>query len=228
MVHGQGPFEFVLDTGNGAPVEMFVSPSLQRRLGLVDTPGSSPFATVQLDALELGDWRHQNVQASVLDAMDQIGARIGVELAGNLGFHVLRHWQVRIDYAQNRVQLSQSDGAEFTEGVPFASGPGGAFVLLPVKVNHQGPFRFLVDTGASVTVIAPRLAREMGLAGQPIDAMGVQGALTAETFTLDSLEVAGRTVERLEAGAIDVFDYTSQAAGMPVDGILGYSFGSFW
>jgi predicted aspartyl protease len=177
-----------------------------------------------LDTIEFGDWRFHDVPAGVLEAMDQIGARIGVELAGNLGFHLLRHWRVEIDYAGGRIGLSRGAGPAAADGSPFEPGPGGAFILLPVCVNGRGPFRFLVDTGASSTVIAPHLARELGLVGRPIEALGVQGRLAAESFTLDSLEAGGQIVEQLDASSVDVFDYTSQAAGTAVEGILGYSF----
>src|SRR3982074_3598920 len=36
-------------------------------------------------------------------------------------------------------------------------------VLAPVKINDQGPFRFIVDTGASHSTISPRLAAALGL-----------------------------------------------------------------
>jgi hypothetical protein len=156
--------------------------------------------------------------------MDHIGARIGIELSGNLGFHLLRDWRFEIDYAKNKILLTRDSGADADNGSPFESGPGGAFILLPVRVNNQGPFRFLVDTGASSTVLAPQLARKLGLSGHPIEAMGVQGQLAAETFSLDSLEAAGQVVRQLDSGSVDVFDYTSQAAGTSIEGILGYSF----
>lgn len=221
-VNGQGPFDFILDTGNGAPVEAIISPSLQHKLGL--TAADGPFPIVRLDALHLGDWRHEHVQAGVVEAIDHIAAQIGVELVGNVGFHLLRHWPIEIDYARSEVRLGHADGSPADAGSPFDTGPGGAFVLLAARVNDRGPYRFLVDTGASTTAIAPRVARELGLSGTPAEALGVMGKLAAESFVLDRLEVAGRVVTDLEAGSIDVFDYTSQAAGTTVDGILGYTF----
>lgn len=223
-INGQGVFDLIVDTGNGAPVEMLISPSCQRTLGVSTVGGSSPFPVVRLDAVELGDWRLENVQAGVLDAIDQIGERIGVGLAGNLGFHILRQYRIEIDYQLSRLRLSASTGTVAHAETPFETGLGGAFILLPVRVNGRGPYRFLVDTGASSTVLAPGVAHELGLSGSPIEAMGVQGELRAETFVLDRLEVAGQVVHDLDAGAVDVFDYTSQAAGTTIDGILGYSF----
>lgn len=222
-VNGQGPFDFVLDTGNGAPLDLLVTPSFQRGLALAELPVSHPFPVVRLNELELGAWRLSDIQAGVLEAMDQIGSRIGIPLAGNLGYHLIRQWRIEIDYGQKVIRLGR-DAWIPGGGTPFATGPGGAFIILACHVNDRGPFTFLVDTGASSTVLAPRLARELGLSGSPIEALGVQGDLAAETFRLGRFEVAGQVVENMDSGSVDVFDYTSQAAGTPIDGIIGYSF----
>jgi hypothetical protein len=55
-------------------------------------------------------------------------------------------------------------------------------------------------------VISPRLARDLHLVGEPVEPVGVQGGLAAETVVLESLEVAGLTVPNLLAAAIDIFE----------------------
>jgi len=58
--------------------------------------------------------------------------------------------------------------------VPAAAGPStvkfalemDGRVVLPVRINGQGPFRMRLDTGASRTVLAAGLARRLGLAAQ--------------------------------------------------------------
>jgi Aspartyl protease len=41
-----------------------------------------------------------------------------------------------------------------------------ALIVIPVKINHAGPFDFIVDTGSQVTVIDPSLAFELSLNSQ--------------------------------------------------------------
>jgi len=36
-------------------------------------------------------------------------------------------------------------------------------VLVPVTINGHGPFRFIVDTGANHSTIAPRTVQTLGL-----------------------------------------------------------------
>jgi predicted aspartyl protease len=219
-VNGAEAADFVLDTGNGAPVPLVVNPSLVHRLGLSPEGEGGPFPRVRLSRFELGAYALHDVEAGVLGAMDDIADRAGVRVAGNLGFAFLNRWRVRIDYAHCRLGLAPGGGA----GMPFETGPGGAFILLPAEIDGRGPYRFLLDTGASASVISPRLAAELGLRGSPAEAVGVMGDLPAQVVTLPTLRAAGHTRRDAPAAVIDIFDFTSQAAGAAVDGILGYSF----
>jgi predicted aspartyl protease len=36
-------------------------------------------------------------------------------------------------------------------------------IVVPVMINGQGPFRFIVDTGASHSTVSPQLAARLGL-----------------------------------------------------------------
>src|ERR1700730_9625183 len=66
-------------------------------------------------------------------------------------------------------------------------------VLAPVMVNGQGPFRFIVDTGASQSTISPRLAQTLGVdqtAERPMRVNGITG----------TADVPSATIHRLQAG----------------------------
>jgi hypothetical protein len=223
QINGEGPFDFVMDSGNGAPLDLLISPSLQGKAGLIAEPAESSIPIVSIDSIQFGGWTIRRAQAGVLEELDQISAKVGASIVGNVGYHALKSWRIEIDYARQLVRLG-GDATRARAGTAFESGPEGAFILLPVFINDSGPFRFLLDTGASTTVLSPRLAKDFGIKGAPIEAMGVQGDLAAESITLKRLEAAGQVVMELEAGIIDVFEYTSRAAGVQVDGILGHTF----
>lgn len=64
-----------------------------------------------------------------------------------------------------------------SEHVNVVTGPNGATaVLLPVTIHGQGPFTFELDTGASTSLIAAELARQLSLpiagSSQPIRGIG--------------------------------------------------------
>lgn len=65
-----------------------------------------------------------------------------------------------------------------TEKVKVVHGQNGAtLVLLPVKINGQGPFTFALDTGASTSLIDRPLAQQLKLPqnGTPQPIAGVSG-----------------------------------------------------
>lgn len=90
--------------------------------------------------------------------------------------------------------------------------------MAPVFVNGRGPYAFVVDTGASRSVIAPRVAAELGLvpqASRPLALRGVTGGDVVPSVLVESL-AAGDLIlsnQRLPVVAPNVF--------ADADGILG-------
>ena len=68
-------------------------------------------------------------------------------------------------------------------------------IMAPVMINGQGPFRFIVDTGASRSAISPQLAARLGLAPSIESSLTVQGVTGAE-------QVPFVMIDRLQAGDI--------------------------
>lgn len=85
----------------------------------------------------------------------------------------------------------------------------------PVRVNGQGPFEFVIDTGANRTVISRELAVALRLpAVGPTAVHGVSGVETAETFEINRLDVDAVASRRLRAPA-----FSRDRLG--TDGLLG-------
>jgi len=91
-------------------------------------------------------------------------------------------------------------------------------VMAPVFVNGKGPFRFIIDTGASSSAIAPGVSAALGLEPdetRPISLRGVTGAQQVPSIFVDSLE-AGEI--RMEGKRMPVID---PGVFADADGILG-------
>ena len=91
-------------------------------------------------------------------------------------------------------------------------------VMTQVMVNGKGPFRFVIDTGASRSTLAPHLARSLGLkpsVGRNVILNGVTGALEVPTVAVDSLEIGALKFENQNLPVI----FTSIMGN--ADGILG-------
>jgi len=64
-------------------------------------------------------------------------------------------------------------------------------IWAPVLINGQGPFRLVLDTGASKSALLPRVARALSvpLAPSTIRVHGVTGSVDVSTITIQQLEV---------------------------------------
>src|SRR3954462_7821043 len=65
-------------------------------------------------------------------------------------------------------------------------------VMTHVMVNGKGPFRFVIDTGASRSTLSPHLARTLGLnnsVGRNVMLNGVTGAAEVATVAVESIEL---------------------------------------
>src|SRR4051794_5415847 len=91
-------------------------------------------------------------------------------------------------------------------------------VMTHVMVNGKGPFRFVIDTGASRSTLAPHLARALGLkvsVGRNVMLNGVTGAAEVPTVAVDSLEIGSLRFQQQNLPVI----FTSIMGN--ADGILG-------
>ena len=91
-------------------------------------------------------------------------------------------------------------------------------VMTTVMVNGKGPFRFVIDTGASRSTLAPHLARALALkpsVGRNVMLNGVTGAAEVPTVAVDSLEIGSLRFEKQNLPVI----FTSIMGN--ADGILG-------
>jgi hypothetical protein len=91
-------------------------------------------------------------------------------------------------------------------------------VMTHVKVNGKGPFRFVIDTGASRSTLAPHLARALNLTpsvGRNVMLNGVTGAAEVTTVAVDSLEIGALRFDKQDLPVI----FTSIMGN--ADGILG-------
>ncbi len=104
----------------------------------------------------------------------------------------------------------------------------GNFLLIETKWDRHGPYRFLIDTGSSVTLVTPALAHRYpgrGAAASPAPPLRVRGA---EGSIVELPRSSLRRIELGEARFEDVevllYDCAALSAhlGVPIDGVLGF------
>jgi len=90
-------------------------------------------------------------------------------------------------------------------------------VVAPVTINGQGPFRFIVDTGANHSVVSSSLAARLGLdASGTGEVHSIQGVAPATLTNVGSIAFGAVT---LSSGQTPILDNTRVLAGEA--GILG-------
>lgn len=90
-------------------------------------------------------------------------------------------------------------------------------ILAPVMVNGEGPFRFVVDTGATHSVVTPSLVTQLGLVASADRSILVRGVTGAA-------QMASVRIDRLQAGALRFEDREMPIVNSVLsgaDGILG-------
>lgn len=106
------------------------------------------------------------------------------------------------------------------------AGRGGAVLLVGVHVNGAGPYNLVLDTGATLTCIDERLARQLALPRRT-DAVGlgagVGGSGRVALVHVDSIRVGSSTVTNLTACVLDLRHLRDLGAG-GVNGLLGLNF----
>ncbi len=111
-INGQGPFDFVLDTGatftcvDNELAEKLKLPEWKGSLGTVVVgPGGGGMKLLKLDTLEVGGAKASGLTACSID-LDRM-APPGVGLKGLVGLNFLKSYRVTIDFAKKNLRLDK-------------------------------------------------------------------------------------------------------------------------
>lgn len=98
-------------------------------------------------------------------------------------------------------------------------------IAVKIKVNGKGPFRVIFDTGAPMTVLTSKLAREAGLAtNRPAGGFGLFGA-GGGPMTIKSLMVGDLEAKDVQGMVMDHPTVRELALALgPLEGIVGFPF----
>jgi predicted aspartyl protease len=99
-------------------------------------------------------------------------------------------------------------------------GSGRAVAL--VNINGQGPFRFIIDTGANRSVLSQALATRLGLAHAGIGLVhSIDGAEPAQLVNIDSLSFGALRLSGGETPVLDSEMLDGEHGLLGVDGMAG-------
>jgi predicted aspartyl protease len=113
---------------------------------------------------------------------------------------------------------SQISSASGERKVVFDFVENTSLVVVPVRINGHGPYRFLLDTGASNTVLSLSIADGLGIPrGRSYTLATGGGNVTASVRKLSAFTVGPARLENVEAAVANVPLFKT----MKVDGVLG-------
>ena len=111
-------------------------------------------------------------------------------------------------------------GTTSATGATSRDGSGRAVAL--IKVNGQGPFRFILDTGANRSVLSQALATRLGLAHSGVDMVhSVNGSELAKLVEVESLSFGALRLSGGETPVLDSPMLDGEHGLLGVDGMAG-------
>ena len=241
---------FVLDTGSGMSV---ISEETAKKLSLRPVArggqaravgGGGKFDIVYgfLDSIELGDVRVESVPVYIRHFYDEKNP-----VDGYLGLSVIAKFIASVDYGEKvfmlrrpsenfvkdlwGIRISRNSVQPLAPGVleiPLRTTSSG---FLSGEVHLEGierPLNFIVDTGASVSVVSERLTKEEDLSNylEPtrLRIYGAAGiADDVKSLLLPKVMLGTITRERISAAILDL-DPVNETAGFTQMGILGANY----
>jgi len=240
---------FVLDTGSGMSV---LSEETARKLDLKPVAkgglaravgGGGRFEIVYgyLDSVELGEVRIENVPVYIRHFYDTHNP-----VDGYLGIAALAKLVTAVDYGTRRMTLirqrsktdlssvvdqpTKSENIEVRPGVDFpVRTTSSGFLSGEVMIEGiSKPLNFIIDTGATVTVLSERAAAlEEALAFIQPNRMRVFGAAgvteNVKIALLPKIAIGSYTREKVSAAVLNL-EPINETAGFQQNGILGGNF----
>lgn len=245
--NNRDPLRFVLDTGSGMSV---VSEETAKKLGLRVVArggmaravgGGGKFEIVYgfLNSLDVGGVKVESVPVYIRHFYDN-----KTPIDGYLGLSVISKFIASVDYGDKTFMLRRPSEANSRDlwGVPISRNsvlpPAPGVLEIPLRTTSSGflsgevhlegverPLNFIIDTGASVSVVSERLAREEELNNylEPtrLRIYGAAGiADDVKSLLLPKVMLGTFTRERISAAVLDL-EPVNETAGFTQNGILG-------
>lgn len=231
------PARVLLDTGTAAPFQLVLSPAMAERAGAVAEPEEAvassgaigdaavAFRPARLARFSLGPVSLRDVRAGISPAVDAVARQLGMPVDAIVGHHFVAGRTIAIDYVRHEVDFAAAPGPA-AAATPFALAPGRPLTLVRVLINGRGPFTFVLDTGASITLLSPATAAAAGVAPGEVARLGGAGgaAMGGARIGRANLTLGGLSRDGQPVAVADVIGPVAAAAEAPLDGVLGADF----
>jgi len=231
------PLNFVLDTGSGISVISNQTAKLMKVKPIArgghakGIGGDGKFEIVYgfLREVQIGSAKIKNVPVYVREFHQNIH-----QVDGYIGISLISKFLTTVDYGNKTFTLDRLNNSETLAAVPRN-------VSLPLRLTSSGflsgevqmegvdaPMNFIVDTGASVSVVSDAIAKRAPFdtlpRRDPLRVIGSAGITdNVESFTLPRISFGDHSRESIAAIALNL-EIINDASGFEQSGILGGNF----
>lgn len=221
--------KFLVDTGASRSL---ISEDFLKGTGLIGKPlptsetqyalagQDCPTPIAKLFSLDL---QFDQAKIQKLQALQLSQALIPEGLDGVIGMDILDRFALALNPQKRELHLRPLTApSPTTKPIPLIRRRGVA--IAEVWLNQQGPFQFLIDTGAESTFISPQIAQRLQIPASQLQAIDVQGfcGLESAQFTqIQSVTMGQQTLEPLE---VIILSNTKVLEVLEIDGIIGQNF----
>ena len=231
------PLNFVLDTGSGMTViskeasekfnlKQITEGGLARAIG---GDGTFPIVYGFINSIYIGDVEIENIPIFIRDFQNH-----NKDIDGYIGISLISHFLMTVDYGNLTFTLDRKESSKEKLAEKES-------LFLPLRLTSSGflsgevlvegvknPLNFVLDTGASISVISADLADTDEIKdyvdGGKMRVIGAAGvAENVPSFLLPRVSFGDHSRESLKAVALDL-DLINEASGFEQSGILGGNF----
>src|SRR5207248_10491926 len=104
------------------------------------------------------------------------------------------------------------------------AGGGQPVDLLPVRVNGEGSFEYILDTGAGTSLLSSDLAKKLNIKIiSTKEGQSAGGKISVSLAKVDSFAVGQAKLGDVDVGIVDL-SQIGKTIGARIDGDLGYNF----
>lgn len=218
-LNGNKAVPFLVDTGASTNI---LDCKYAETIGVLPTSDEylslqgHPVRDALIDELNVGTFRLKNVHARIMNLEGVLGDDCFAK--GILGYPVFRRLELSIDYP--RRTISFREGA--CRRLERSFDPVFTFVILPVFVENQGPFNFILDTGSNMSLVEPHVLSELNPPKEEVPVVRIKVDGPGEGFAWPRKGNSNVSGDIRSEGVTNARQFIRRACGVRIDGVLGW------
>ncbi len=213
-LNGNKAAPFLVDTGASTNI---LDHEYAKAIGVFSTSEEylslqgHPMRDASVGELKIGTFGLDHVHTRIMNLRSVLGDDCPAK--GILGYPVFRRLELCIDYPKRTISFREGAWRRLERSFD----PVFAFVIVPVLVEDQGPFDFILDTGSNKSLVESHVLSELNPPKETVPVVRIQMEGPGEGFAWPRRGKGSRS-----DGISSARDFVRRACGVRIDGVLGW------